>query len=217
MLLGACAVQPPSVVTLMELGRERPVQGDSTTESMAPVFSANFAYVMGNIEGLKVHEKHSGAQMFNHLIGGLYGRDGRVVAGFAFQGLWPTIMAGFTSDYFGFLGWGAYVPTGDRDMPVYGGGSLVEQLPITHSFSIGITEHIARSYLSSSGLHRYDGYMEFGGGAYISCGGEQVTLALEFKYGRDVTNDDNHFTLLLNIGYGTFVTAFQKDSEMTSR
>ena len=139
--------------------------------------------------------------------------------GLGAQSVTPFAQLGFVSPYFGLSAWssiyspfnmGNYVKD-DFWKDVSFGTMLIQQIPVGTRVKIGLTEHFSRNgverYLSES----HEGFMTFsfpephplfyyevGGGAFASYRLEGVTIALEFRYGRDLDNKQNRFAVTLS-------------------
>lgn len=131
----------------------------------------------------------------------------------------PFVQLGFVSPYFGLSAWSSiYSPLNFGNhysdnfwKDVSFGAMLIQQIPIGNKVNIGLTEHFSRN-----GVERYlsevkEGFMAFsfpephplfyyevGGGAFASYRLEGVTIALEFRYGRDLDNKKNRFAITLS-------------------
>ena len=135
------------------------------------------------------------------------------------QSVTPFVQLGFVSPYFGLSVWSSiYSPlnfginfSDNFWKDVSFGAMFIQQIPIGAKANIGLTEHFSRNgverYLSES----HEGFMTFsfpephplfyyevGGGAFASYRLEGVTIALEFRYGRDLDNKKNRFAITLS-------------------
>jgi len=124
-----------------------------------------------------------------------------VSLGLGLQTIVPFMQFGFVSKHVGVMGWIGGI----------GGIMVIEQLPLNENWKIGIAEHISRngyeSRLKESDCGGGFGptgacigdpdpiyYTEVGVGAYIS----YKSFALEYRYGRDISENRNRFTLSLD-------------------
>ena len=139
--------------------------------------------------------------------------------GLGAQSVTPFVQLGFVSPYFGLSAWSSiYSPlnfginfSDNFWKDVSFGAMFIQQIPIGAKANIGLTEHFSRNgverYLSES----HEGFMTFsfpephplfyyevGGGIFASYRLEGVTLALEFRYGRDLDNKRNRFAVTLS-------------------
>ena len=122
-------------------------------------------------------------------------------ASLSLQTVVPFLQLGFVSKYVGVLGW----------MAGLGGIMAIEQLPLNENWKIGIAEHFSRNGFESRLKESDCGggfgptgacigspdpiyYTEVGVGAYLS----YKSFAIEFRYGRDISESRNRFIFYLN-------------------
>ncbi len=155
-----------------------------------------------------------------------YINGGYFTFGWGVQSLTPFLQGGFVSPYFGLTGWSnifglAVVSTDEPEddessfASYSGGGMLIEQIPLNDRWKIGITEHLSRNgreyfYVDDEPCEgvcfgkgvpspRSKFYTEVGGGFYVSHSFKRMgNLALEFRYGRDWTENRNRFAVTLD-------------------
>lgn len=131
------------------------------------------------------------------------------VFGLSLENFTPNLHAGFLSQYVGLQGWawtgmGAVEERYGRGGSFYGGVMLIEELPITEKFRIGISEHISRNVykvdenLGGLSFWSADAFGEYGVGAYVSFWG----ASLEYRYGREIGKSNNRFYFTLNYLFG---------------
>ena len=191
----------------------------------------------GNLEN-SVEEKNSDVDIenrewwadahFAHYIS-----DWHYSFGIGLQSFTGFVQGGLVSPYFGLNAWSninaAWTPlfTGDRNFwtQYSGGAMMIEQVPFSNKWAIGVTQHIARN-----GREVYEDdhastisidtptpkfYNEFGGGFYVRYKTENTRIALEFRYGRDFCEDRNRFSLTIDI-WGFSNPAFTGNGIMRS-
>jgi len=173
----------------------------------------------GNLEN-SVEEKNSDEDIrhkewwtdahFAHYIS-----DSYYSFGIGLQSLTGFVQGGLVSPYFGLNAWSninaVWTPlfTGERNfMTQYSGGAMaIEQIPLSEKWAIGVTQHIARN---GREVYEHDDldpidtptpkfYNEFGGGLYVRYKTKSTRIALEFRYGRDFSEDRNRFALTIDI------------------
>ncbi|MBR3070660.1 hypothetical protein [Fibrobacter sp.] len=122
-------------------------------------------------------------------------------ASLGLQTIVPFFQLGFVSKYIGVMGW----------VGGLAGIAVMEQLPLDQDWKIGLVEHIAQngreSRLKESDCGGGFGptgaclgdpdpifYTEVGIGAYLS----YKSFAIEFRYGRDISENRNRFTFYMN-------------------
>ena len=136
------------------------------------------------------------------------------------QTLTPFVQLGVVSPYVGLSAWSSiYSPANIGNYvsdnfwkDISFGAMLIQQIPIGDELKIGLTEHFSRN-----GVERYlsevkEGFMAFsfpephplfyyevGGGFFVSYHLEKATIALEFRYGRDLDNKQNRFAVTLGV------------------
>ncbi|WP_139260253.1 hypothetical protein [Fibrobacter sp. UWH9] len=108
------------------------------------------------------------------------------------------LQTGFISPYLGITGWCSLIPSS-------AGGMIIQQIPIGDNIKIGFTEHFSRNgreeYKIEFGaipekMPSPKFYREAGAGFYVSI---IKRFALEFRYGRDLDNEQNRFALTVDI------------------
>ena len=204
-------MRPPSATAFM-----------SSYEKDVAVMNTNFALYGGDLdnnEELYDHDKdrndsHSEWVLdFSEII---FWNKGFFSIGLGAQSVTPFVQLGFVSPYFGFSAWSSiYSPLNFGNhysdnfwKDVSFGAMLIQQIPIGNKVKIGLTEHFSRN-----GVERYlsevkEGFMAFsfpepyplfyyevGGGFFASYRFEGVTIAFEFRYGRDLDNKRNRFAI----------------------
>lgn len=147
-------------------------------------------------------------------------RKSHFTVGLGIQTFTPFLQPGFVSEYFGVMGWSCMLPFGSFEdkgnwktdgFSFTGGISAIQQLPLDENLRIGVAEHLSRNGRESRWKDSECGggmgptgaclgetksilYMEVGVGAYIS----YKSFALEYRYGRDISENRNRFTLSLD-------------------
>ena len=215
LVLSGCSsiMRPPSATAFM-----------SSYEKDTAVVNLNLALYSGDLdnnEKLYDHDKnrndsHSEWVLdFSEIV---FWNKGFFSIGLCAQSVTPFVQLGFVSPYFGLSVWRSiYSPlnfginfSDNFWKDVSFGAMFIQQIPIGAKANIGLTEHFSRNgverYLSES----HEGFMTFsfpephplfyyevGGGAFASYRLEGVTLALEFRYGRDLDNKQNRFAVTL--------------------
>ncbi|MBQ3721078.1 MAG: hypothetical protein II850_08890 [Fibrobacter sp.] len=146
---------------------------------------------------------------------------GYFTLGLGMQSLTAFMQGGFVSPYFGFNAWSnmnaLFIPMiKDEDRGFWshysGGAMTIEQIPVTQKWALGLTQHISRNGReiykvttdNDGGAPAFDKprpkfYKEMGAGLYGRYKGEKAAFSLEFRYGRDIDNDNNRFALTLSV------------------
>ncbi len=140
--------------------------------------------------------------------------------GIGLLSLTPIWQPGFVSKNFGVMAWSNLLPLSDRVdegggktavVGWTGGISTIEQFYAGEKLRFGLTEHISKngreSYWkeedcgggfgptgSCMGSPKSIRYTEVGAGGYVSYG----NFSLEFRYGRDISEDRNRFSVSLD-------------------
>ena len=199
-LNGCCVVtRPPSAAAFMN---------SNATNYSGDVIG--FTYYSGNLVREIIHEENLSGRnderdsyewpvdfTFTHFF-----NCKNIFLGLGLQTIVPFLqLGGFVSKYVGVLGW----------IGGLGGIMIIEQLPLNENWKIGIAEHISRngyeSRLKESDCGGGFGptgacigdpdpiyYTEVCVGAYIS----YKSFAIEYRYGRDISENRNRFTLSLD-------------------
>ena len=173
----------------------------------------------------KSHAEWWGDLTLEHVINSKY-----FSFGLGFQSLTPFLQAGFVSPYVGLTGWSnifalATNPIQKNDDDSFlihfsGGSMLIEQIPLNDKWRLGFSEYISRNgrefyYVddeSCEGISigckfpkpRPKFYTEIGGGIFISRKfNESGKAALEFRYGHDLDEKRNRFTITLDFWFSS--------------
>ncbi len=216
-LLSGCSsiTRPPPAAAYMDsYGRNDAVR------------SFGFSYYAGDLDNAH-HESEKynhtsysewwgDATFANYISGGYF------TFGWGFQTFTPFLQGGFVSPYFGLNAWSntaalATAPMSKSSengfMSHYsGGGMAIEQIPLNDKWKLGFTEHLSRNgrevyfideddcFACGIPSPRPKFYMEAGGGFYVSRKfGESAKASLEFRYGRDMDENRNRFSVTLDI------------------
>ena len=116
----------------------------------------------------------------------------------------PYVEAGLFSKYLGLMGWSNLFPwqlekVNYKSLQWGGGVSLIEQLPVGNNLRLGLTQHLSRNGREGRTYGDAAGggfgiptstpvfYDEIGGGGYVSFVHKKFGIAVEFRYGRDLT------------------------------
>ena len=139
--------------------------------------------------------------------------------GFGLQTVTPFTQLGIVSPYFGASAWSSiYSPLNIANYmsdnfwkDISFGAVFIEQIPIGRKMKIGITEHVSRNGVERNLQEAVEGFMAFsfpephpvfyrevGVGAFVSYKRETSTLAIEFRYGRDLDNRCNRFAVMID-------------------
>ena len=146
---------------------------------------------------------------------------GYFTLGLGMQSFTTFMQGGFVSPYFGFNAWSnmnaLFIPMiKDEDRGFWshysGGAMAIEQIPMTQKWAFGLTQHLSRNGREiykvntddySGGLNfdkpRPKFYKEMGAGLYGRYKGESAAFSLEFRYGRDIDNNDNRYALTFSV------------------
>lgn len=215
MLAGCSSImRPPSAAAFM-----------SSYEKDTAVVNLNLALYSGDLDNHEKYYDHDIEKDFSHSEWVLdfsevvFWNKGFFSIGLGAQSVTPFVQLGFVSPFFGLSAWSSiYSPFNSGNYlsdnfwkDVSFGTMLIQQIPIGNKVKIGLTEHFSRN-----GVERYlsevkEGFMAFsfpephplfyyevGGGAFASYRLEGVTIALEFRYGRDLDNKKNRFAITLS-------------------
>ncbi|MBR6449092.1 MAG: hypothetical protein IKS96_03945 [Fibrobacter sp.] len=147
-------------------------------------------------------------------------RKSHFTVGLGIQIFTPFLQPGFVSEYFGVMGWSGMLPFGSYEdkgnwktdgFSFTGGISTIQQLPLDENLRIGVAEHLSRNGRESRWKDSECGgsmgptgeclgetksilYTEVGVGAYLS----YKSIAIEFRYGRDISEKRDRYTLSLD-------------------
>ena len=216
LVLSGCSsiMRPPSATAFM-----------SSYEKDTAVVNLNLALYSGDLDNHEKYYDHDIEKDFSHSEWVLdfseivFWNKGFFSIGLGAQSVTPFVQLGFVSPFFGLSAWSSiYSPFNSGNYlsdnfwkDVSFGTMLIQQIPIGNKVKIGLTEHFSRN-----GVERYlsevkEGFMAFsfpephplfyyevGGGAFASYRLEGVTIALEFRYGRDLDNKKNRFAITLS-------------------
>lgn len=216
LILSGCSsiMRPPSATAFM-----------SSYEKDTAVVNLNLALYSGDLDNHEKYYDHDIEKDFSHSEWVLdfseivFWNKGFFSIGLGAQSVTPFVQLGFVSPFFGLSAWSSiYSPFNSGNYlsdnfwkDVSFGTMLIQQIPIGNKVKIGLTEHFSRN-----GVERYlsevkEGFMAFsfpephplfyyevGGGAFASYRLEGVTIALEFRYGRDLDNKKNRFAITLS-------------------
>ncbi len=215
MLAGCSSImRPPSATAFM-----------NSYEKDTAVVNLNLALYSGDLDNHEKYYDHDIEKDFSHSEWVLdfseivFWNKGFFSIGLGAQSVTPFVQLGFVSPFFGLSAWSSiYSPFNSGNYlsdnfwkDVSFGTMLIQQIPIGNKVKIGLTEHFSRN-----GVERYlsevkEGFMAFsfpephplfyyevGGGAFASYRLEGVTIALEFRYGRDLDNKKNRFAITLS-------------------
>lgn len=213
--LAGCSsiMRPPSATAFM-----------NSYEKDVAVVNASLALYGGDLDNDGKNDDYDIDKVNNHsewvldFAGNFFWNKSFFSIGLGLQSVTPFVQLGFVSPYFGLSAWSSiYSPlnfgihfSDNFWKDVSFGAMFIQQIPIGAKANIGLTEHFSRNgverYLSES----HEGFMTFsfpephplfyyevGGGIFASYRLEGVTLALEFRYGRDLDNKQNRFAVTL--------------------
>jgi hypothetical protein len=214
-LVGCSSImRPPSAAAIM-----------NSYEKDVAVVNASLALYGGDLDNDGKNDDYDIDKVNNHsewvldFAGNVFLNKSFFSIGLGLQSVTPFVQLGFVSPYFGLSAWSSiYSPLNFGNhysdnfwKDVSFGAMLIQQIPIGNKVNIGLTEHFSRN-----GVERYlsevkEGFMAFsfpephplfyyevGGGAFASYRLEGVTIALEFRYGRDLDNKKNRFAITLS-------------------
>ena len=217
LVLSGCSsvMRPPSATAFM-----------SSYEKDYAVVNMSLALYGGDLDNDDEHYDHdidmedSHSEWVFDLTENIFWNKGFFSIGLGGQTVTPFVQLGFVSPYFGLSTWSSiYSPANIGNYlsdnfwkDVSYGAMLIQQIPIGNELKIGLTEHFSRN-----GVERYlsevkGGFMmpsfpephplfyyEMGGGFFVSYHLEKATIALEFRYGRDLDNKQNRFAVTLGV------------------
>ena len=208
-------MRPPSATAFM-----------SSYEKDYAVVNMSLSLYGGDLDNDEEHYDHdidmedSHSEWVLDLTENIFWNKGFFSIGLGGQTVTPFVQLGFVSPYVGLSAWSSiYSPFNSGNYysdnfwkDVSYGAMLIQQIPIGNELKIGLTEHFSRN-----GVERYlsevkEGFMAFsfpephplfyyemGGGFFVSYHLEKATIALEFRYGRDLDNKQNRFAVTLGV------------------
>ena len=217
LVMAGCSsiMRPPSATAFM-----------SSYEKDYAVVNMSLALYGGDLDNDDEHYDHdidmedSHSEWVFDLTENIFWNKGFFSFGFGGQTLTPFVQLGFVSPYVGLSAWSSiYSPMNIGNYlsdnfwkDISFGTMLIQQIPIGNELKIGLMEHFSRN-----GVERYlsevkEGFMAFslpephplfyyevGGGFFVSYRLEKATIALEFRYGRDLDNKQNRFAVTLGV------------------
>lgn len=209
-LMAGCSVKNPSAATFMSVYHYNDDAGKKNGSGGAGVISfVGDDASKTKTELIPVDFHGSGYKKWSHFLYGL-----------GFQTLSPYASAGFAWEYFGIMSWGnlaAPLLAGINYSSFYldffgGGGSIIEQIPISSTNRIGFSQFVARSVTVSpsttSGtvlaIPGPQAYNEYGVTAFYvmdvdddSENSKMVAYAIEARYSRDIDAHCNRYSVSL--------------------
>lgn len=217
LVLSGCSsiMRPPSAAAFM-----------SSYEKDDAVVNMSLALFGGDLDNNDEHYDHdidmedSHSEWVLDVTENIFWNKGYFSFGIGGQTLTPFVQLGVVSPYVGLSAWSSiYSPANIGNYvsdnfwkDISFGAMLIQQIPIGDELKIGLTEHFSRN-----GVERYlsevkEGFMAFsfpephplfyyevGGGFFVSYHLEKATIALEFRYGRDLDNKQNRFSVTLGV------------------
>lgn len=217
LVLSGCSsvMRPPSATAFM-----------SSYEKDDAVVNMSLALFGGDLDNNDEHYNHdidmedSHSEWVLDVTENIFWNKGYFSFGIGGQTLTPFVQLGVVSPYVGLSAWSSiYSPANMGNYvsdnfwkDISFGAMLIQQIPIGDELKIGLTEHFSRN-----GVERYlsevkEGFMAFsfpephplfyyevGGGFFVSYHLEKATIALEFRYGRDLDNKQNRFAVTLGV------------------
>ena len=217
LVLSGCSsiMRPPSATAFM-----------SSYEKDYAVVNMSLALYGGDLDNDDEHYDHdidmedSHSEWMLDLTENIFWNKGFFSIGLGGQTVTPFVQLGFVSPYFGLSAWSSiYSPANIGNYysdnfwkDVSYGAMLIQQIPIGNELKIGLTEHLSRNGVERSLSDNVEGFMAFaipephplfyyemGGGFFVSYHLEKATIALEFRYGRDLDNKQNRFAVTLGV------------------
>lgn len=217
LVLSGCSsvMRPPSATAFM-----------SSYEKDYTVVNMSLSLYGGDLDNDSVYYDDHTDQFDDHsewvfdLTETVFWNKGFFSIGLGGQTVTPFVQLGFVSPYVGLSAWSSiYSPFNSgiyysdnfwKDISY--GTMLIQQIPIGNELKIGLTEHFSRNGVERSLSDNVEGFMAFaipephplfyyevGGGFFVSYHLEKVTIALEFRYGRDLDNKQNRFAVTLGV------------------
>lgn len=217
LVMAGCSsiMRPPSAAAFM-----------SSYEKDTAVVNMSLALYGGDLDNNNKYYDHNTNMENKHsewvldVTENIFWNKGFFSFGFGGQTLTPFVQLGFVSPYVGLSAWSSiYSPMNIGNYlsdnfwkDISFGTMLIQQIPIGNELKIGLMEHFSRN-----GVERYlsevkEGFMAFslpephplfyyevGGGFFVSYRLEKATIALEFRYGRDLDNKQNRFAVTLGV------------------
>ena len=217
LVLSGCSsvMRPPSATAFM-----------SSYEKDYAVVNMSLALYGGDLDNDSVYYDNHTDQFDDHsewvfdLTETIFWNKGFFSIGLGGQTVTPFVQLGFVSPYVGLSAWSSiYSPVNIGNYlsdnfwkDVSYGAMLMQQIPIGNELKIGLTEHFSRNGVERSLSDNVEGFMAFsfpephplfyyevGGGFFVSYHLEKATIALEFRYGRDLDNKQNRFAVTLGV------------------
>ena len=235
LLLAGCSsvMRPPSAAAFMDsYGQDK------------PVINMNIALYGGDLDE-DTHYNHDIDMWDDHSewvfdgTGSVFWNKWFFSLGFGAQTVTPFTQLGIVSPYFGASAWSSiYSPLNIANYmsdnfwkDISFGAMFIEQIPIGRKMKIGITEHVSRNGVERNLQEAVEGFMAFsfpephpvfyreiGVGAFVSYKRESFTLAIEFRYGRDLDNRCNRFAVMIDFwGVATKEFIYDKEKEREKR
>ena len=230
LVLSGCSsvMRPPSATAFM-----------SSYEKDYAVVNMSLALYGGDLDNDSVYYDNHTDQFDDHsewvfdLTETIFWNKGFFSIGLGGQTVTPFVQLGFVSPYVGLSAWSSiYSPVNIGNYlsdnfwkDVSYGAMLMQQIPIGNELKIGLTEHFSRNGVERSLSDNVEGFMAFsfpephplfyyevGGGFFVSYHLEKTTIALEFRYGRDLDNKQNRFAVTLGCYFGCFWCEGEKES-----
>lgn len=196
-----------------------------------------FTYYAGDLDNSKHETSGSGhyshAEWWGDFNFARYINSDYFTIGWGQQTITSFLQTGFVTPYLGVTGWSnLFFFTEDTRKKFSGGVMVIEQVPLNDKWTIGFTEHFSRNgrefyytndescegvsmFCNTSERHPKF-YTEIGGGFYISrkLKQDKLKIALEARYGRDITEEKNRYTLTLNFWTTTPMIPFAGNDGM---
>ena len=137
-----------------------------------------------------------------------YSKYSYFVFGMNFDNMAPRLVGGLRTDYLGLFGWyGLPVTDENKDDHWPAGAMLVEQLPISEKFKVGVSEYISKNMFpidETTEGHSNDSYVnmysEVGAGLYAVYSN---SVSLEFRVGKELDESNYRYYLLANIAWNS--------------
>ena len=217
LVLSGCSsvMRPPSATAFM-----------SSYEKDYAVVNMSLALYGGDLDNDSVYYDTHTDQFDDHsewvfdLTENIFWNKGIFSIGLGAQTVTPFVQLGFVSPYFGLAAWSSiYSPANIGNYlsdnfwkDISFGTMLIQQLPVGDKLKIGLMEHFSRNGIERSLADNVEGFMAFsfpephplfyyevGGGFFVSYHLGKATIALEFRYGRDLDNKQNRFAVTLGV------------------
>lgn len=209
LVLAGCSHHPPSAAQFMNAKVGANV-GLGLAARIGDIYDSSYVYSQSDKASISLEEGYWNLETT------LYFGLPYFTFGFEAEDYTLRSVLGVRTDYWGAVYWIGFPFRDSHEARFPQGFMLVQQLPISEAFRIGLSEHISRnSYrvIDDPGCCTFndvygDAYNEVGAGAYIV----YSSFSAEFRYGNEMNSSNNRFYFVLNYRW-SFPAGFFKKSK----